>query len=98
MAAMPEKQTAAASLEHRSLLSHPPGFRPFRGTDLFERIGGQPTIDRLIDSSGSWIGASCADPGARDIYGRTPLDWLEQAAPSVPRAAVRDLLAPEQRR
>ena len=26
-----------------------PGFRPFRGTDLFERIGGQPTIDRLVD-------------------------------------------------
>ena len=37
------------SLEHRSLLDHPPGFRPFRGTDLFERIGGQPTIDRLVD-------------------------------------------------
>ena len=36
-------------LEHRSLLDHPPGFRPFRGTDLFERIGGQPTIDRLVD-------------------------------------------------
>ena len=26
--------------------------------------------------------------------GRTPLDWLEQAAPSVSRAAVRNLLAP----
>ena len=37
------------SLEHRSLLDHPPGFRTFRGTDLFERIGGQPTIDRLVD-------------------------------------------------
>ena len=37
------------SLEHRSLLDHPPGFRIFRGTDLFERIGGQPTIDRLVD-------------------------------------------------
>jgi truncated hemoglobin YjbI len=36
-------------LEHRGLLDHPPGFRPFRGTDLFERIGGQPTIDRLVD-------------------------------------------------
>jgi hemoglobin len=36
-------------LEHRSLLNHPPGFHPFRGTDLFERIGGQPTIDRLVD-------------------------------------------------
>src|SRR6516165_5856455 len=36
-------------LEHRSLLNHPPGFRTLRGTDLFERIGGQRTIDRLVD-------------------------------------------------
>jgi hemoglobin len=36
-------------LEHRSLLDYPPGFRTFRGTDLFERIGGQPAIDRLVD-------------------------------------------------
>jgi truncated hemoglobin YjbI/ankyrin repeat protein len=36
-------------LEHRGLLDHPPGFRTFRSTDLFERIGGQPTIDRLVD-------------------------------------------------
>jgi truncated hemoglobin YjbI/ankyrin repeat protein len=34
-----------------------------------------------------------ADPAARDSLGRTPLDWLDQAAPSVPRAAVRRLLA-----
>jgi len=38
-----------AGLEHRRLLDHPPGFLPFRGTDLFERIGGQPTIDRLVN-------------------------------------------------
>jgi len=37
------------SLEHRSLLDHRPGFRTFRGTDLFERIGGEPTIDTLVD-------------------------------------------------
>jgi len=36
-------------LEHRGLLNHAAGCRPFRGTDLFERIGGQPTIDRLVD-------------------------------------------------
>ncbi len=36
-------------LEHRCLLDHPPGFRTFRGTGLFERTGGQPTIDRLVD-------------------------------------------------
>ena len=35
-----------------------------------------------------------ADPAARDSRDRTPLDWLEQAAPSVPRDAVRQLLAP----
>jgi truncated hemoglobin YjbI/ankyrin repeat protein len=38
-----------AGLAHRTLLDHPPGFRPFRGTGLFERIGGQPTIGRLVD-------------------------------------------------
>jgi hemoglobin len=38
-----------AGLEHRSLLAHPPGFRPFRGTDLFQRIGGQDTVDKLVD-------------------------------------------------
>ena len=37
------------SLEHRSLLDHAAGFRPFRGTGMFERIGGQPAIDRLVD-------------------------------------------------
>lgn len=36
-------------LEHRGLLNYAPGFRPFRDTDLFERIGGQPTVDRLVD-------------------------------------------------
>jgi truncated hemoglobin YjbI/ankyrin repeat protein len=40
---------ARTSLEHRSLLDYPPGFQTFRGTDLFERIGGQPAIDRLVD-------------------------------------------------
>ena len=38
-----------ASLEHRILLDYPPGFRTFRGGDLFERIGGQLTIDGLVD-------------------------------------------------
>ena len=77
-------------LAHRTLLGHPPGFRPFRGTDLFERIaraGFLRTIEVLIEHG--------ADPDARDGHGRTPLDWLEQAAPSVSRAAVRNLLAPE---
>ena len=45
-------QTGSAhpmGLEHRALLDHPLDFRTFRGTDLFERIGGQPAIDRLVD-------------------------------------------------
>jgi truncated hemoglobin YjbI len=33
-----------------------------------------------------------ADPSARDDHGRTPLDWLERAAKSVDRDAVRRLL------
>jgi len=54
-----EKYTAAlrrqltpgtsTGLEHRGLLDHAPGFRPFRDTNLFERIGGQPTVDKLVD-------------------------------------------------
>ncbi len=38
-----------SSLAHRRLVNHPPGYRPFRGTDLFARIGGQPTVDQLVD-------------------------------------------------
>jgi truncated hemoglobin YjbI/ankyrin repeat protein len=60
--AMPKKQTTETiaahrvGLEHRSLLDHPPGFRPFCGTDLFERIGGQPAVDRLVDQLYEGIG------------------------------------------
>lgn len=43
------RKVDAVCLEHHSLLDHPPGFRPFRGSDLFERIGGQQTVDRLVD-------------------------------------------------
>ena len=45
----PRRRARRVSLEHRSLLDHALDFRPFRGTDLFERIGGQPAIDRLVD-------------------------------------------------
>ncbi len=50
---MPPKassEVSATSLAHRVLLHHPRGFRPFRGTDLFERIGGQATVDRFVDA------------------------------------------------
>jgi truncated hemoglobin YjbI len=36
-------------LEHRAFLAYEPGFRPFRDTNLYERIGGQPTVDQLVD-------------------------------------------------
>ena len=55
-------------LEHRRLLDHALGFRPFRGTDLFERIGGQPTIDRLVDLLYDGIGD---DDQLRPLFGRS---------------------------
>ena len=45
------------SLEHRTLWNHALGSRPFRGTDLFDRIGGQPTVDALVDLLYSGISA-----------------------------------------
>ena len=48
------------------------------------RAGFLRTIEVLLEHG--------ADPAARDSQGRTPLDWLGQAAPSVPRADVRRLL------
>jgi ankyrin repeat protein len=68
------------------------GVRALNATALHyaTKAGFLRTIEVLIDHG--------ADPDARDSRGRTPLDWLEQAAPSVSRAAVRNLLAPEQRR
>ena len=68
-AAMPKKQTTAGKmrLEHRSLLNHPPGFRMFRGTDLFERIGGQPTIDRATPQARGSVPAVPENRVARTI-------------------------------
>src|SRR5215469_1819522 len=64
-AAMPKKQTTG--LEHRGLLNYAPGFRPFRDTGLFERIGGQPTVDRLVDLLYAGIDA---DEQLRPLFGR----------------------------
>lgn len=65
----------------------PTGVRALNATALHYAVkaGFLATIEVLLESG--------ADPAARDSHGRTPLDWLEQAAPSVPRAAVRELLA-----
>jgi ankyrin repeat protein len=67
------------------------GVRALNATALHYAVkaGFLKTIEVLLDHG--------ADPDARDSHGRTPLDWLEQAAPSVSRAAVRNLLAPGQR-
>ena len=48
------------------------------------RAGFTKTIEVLLEHG--------ANPGALDSHDRTPLDWLAQAAPSVSRAAVRNLL------
>jgi truncated hemoglobin YjbI/ankyrin repeat protein len=37
------------TLDHRRFLEPAASFRPFRGTDLFARIGGQETVDQLVD-------------------------------------------------
>ncbi len=67
------------------------GVRALNATALHyaARAGFQQTIEVLLEHG--------ADPGARDSHGRTPLDWLAQAAPSVPRAAVQNLLTAGQR-
>jgi ankyrin repeat protein len=56
-----------------------------RGTAVHyaARAGFVKTIVLLLDHG--------ADPTARDDNGFTPLDWLERAAPSVDRPAVRRL-------
>ena len=36
-------------LEHRRLFNHALGSRPFRDAGLYERIGGQPAVGRLVD-------------------------------------------------
>jgi hemoglobin len=55
-------------LGHRGLLDHPPDSRTFRGTDLFERLGGQPAIDRLVDLLYEAIGD---DDQLRPLFGRS---------------------------
>ena len=64
------------------------GVRALNATALHyaARAGFLRTIEVLLDHG--------ADPDARDSDGRTPLDWLEQAAPPVSRTAVRDLIGP----
>ena len=76
----------------RDFLKGATGVRALNATALHyaARAGFLRTIEVLIEHG--------ADPDARDGHGHTPLDWLDQAAPSVSRAAVRSLIAPVQRR
>jgi hypothetical protein len=64
------------------------GVRALNATALHyaAKAGFLRTIEVLLEHG--------ADPAARDSHGRTPVDWLEQAAPSVPRAEVRKLISP----
>jgi hemoglobin len=58
---------AGSGLEHRGFLDHAPDLRPFRDTGLFERIGGQPTVDRLVDLLYAGIDD---DDQLRPLFGR----------------------------
>jgi truncated hemoglobin YjbI len=55
------------SLQHRCFLHHAPGFRPFRSTDLFVRIGGQQTVDALVDALYDGFET---DEALRPLFGR----------------------------
>lgn len=61
---MPKKGTTAG-LEHRSLVPDPPEVRYFRGSGLFERIGGRSTVDSLVDLLYDGIDS---DPDLRPLF------------------------------
>jgi hemoglobin len=57
----------AEPLAHRYLLANPPEYRPFAGTSLFARVGGQATVDRLVDLLYDEFET---DPALRPLFGR----------------------------
>jgi ankyrin repeat protein len=88
----------------RALLRHGARATDRRGGDYLKGAGGVRALNATAlhyAAKAGFLGTievlleSGADPAARDSRGRTPLDWLEQAAPSASRAAVRHLLAPD---
>jgi truncated hemoglobin YjbI/ankyrin repeat protein len=54
-------------LAHRYLLGQPLDYRPFAGSDLFARLGGQATVDRLVDLLYDRFEA---DPALRPLFPR----------------------------
>jgi truncated hemoglobin YjbI/ankyrin repeat protein len=56
-----------SALAHRRLLDGPADFRPFAGTDLLARIGGQSTVDTLVDRL---YDAFESDPVIRPLFPR----------------------------
>jgi hypothetical protein len=55
------------ALDHRRFLPAAASFRPFAGSDLFARIGGQPAVDRLVDTL---YDRFVADPQLRPLFDR----------------------------
>jgi len=56
VSALPESRSAVAGssiepdLTHRRMFGPAPGLRPFAESTVFDRVGGQATVDRLVDS------------------------------------------------
>jgi hypothetical protein len=54
-------------LAHRRLTGQPLGCQSFAGSDLFARVGGRPTVDRLVDLLYDGFEA---DPALRPLFPR----------------------------
>lgn len=83
---------AKATDRRRGDSSEASGVQALNATALHyaAKAGFLNTIEVLLDHG--------ADPQAPDSRGRTPVNWLDQAAPSVSRDAVRELLSPSRNR
>ena len=64
---MPTNGSNVADVSHRRFLDMGPGIRPLPDNTLFNRIGGQPTVDRIVDSLYDRFGT---DASLRPLFGR----------------------------